>query len=459
MLRYQDIQTEIKHHNILFSGSSLEVGKIHWFILKADTEMQSRRQIRTKGKFGNVVVKTTAFGEEVGQDVIHWWVFKKETQIQELLKRTEGVLKSVQKLKESSSSLKKKYFPESYLDLIDKIKAFSEQYKREIHDLYEYVVWLHKKDVLAPSILFAYRIWGSTRRSLIKLKITADKIDVDQQSVQKCVELALGLRQEASRIIELVYSDILNEIADSADDEYQGPILVPRERLLNQTSREVLNEFATYSEFLRKSLRNIVLEIEQYNFQTELLYRESFWKTFVIKAMSGDRIENQLWDFKKTLEMWHVDERVEKEKAQIEFCECVAGFANVMGGVLIIGITDSPPRRIEGVKDLENKLKYTKEVLQKWINPAIDFVHFQQIILKDKSERDRNCLIIAVAQTKDVISVKDSKGKYSYPERLETGLVLSSEDKIRVSKALRTAGVRHNNYNFLRNLLTFLNDR
>ena len=455
MLGYQDIQNEIKRHNILFSGSSLEVGKVHWLILKAHTEMQSRRYVETAGKFGSIHLELTAFGDEVGQDMIHWWVFKRETQIQELLKRTECALGSAQKLKESSSSLRKKCFPESYLDLVDTIKEFTEQHGREIHDLYEYVVWLHKKDVLTPSILFAYRVWGTTRRLDRKIKITADRIDADQQSVRKCVELALGLRQGPERTIEIVYSDICGNIAESADPEYQGPIFAPMERLLNQTSREVLNEFATYFEFIRKSLRNIVLEIEGYNFQTELLYRESFWESFVLKAMSSDRIENQLWDFKETLEMWHIGEKVEKERFEIKFCEHVAGYANVRGGVLIIGITNRPTRRVKGVEDLENKLTQTKKVLKRWINPAVDFVHFQVIILKDNSSRDRHCLIVAIAQTKNVISVKDERGRYSFPERLETGLDRTTEDKIRFSKAQ----VWHNNYNFLRDLQTFLNNR
>ena len=55
----------------------------------------------------------TPFGEEVGVDEIHWWVFKKETSMKELLDRTTNVLAAAQKLKEDSLALKNTPVPES----------------------------------------------------------------------------------------------------------------------------------------------------------------------------------------------------------------------------------------------------------------------------------------------------------------------------------------------------------
>jgi len=69
--------------------------------------------------------------------------------------------------------------------------------------------------------------------------------------------------------------------------------------------------------------------------------------------MSQNRIETQLWDFKETLEMWHAKHK-EKEEAEVKFGEQIAAFANTNGGVLIIGITDKPPRKVIGVQDLES---------------------------------------------------------------------------------------------------------
>lgn len=437
------------NHEELFPGASWEIGKIHWYIQKADTEMRNKCYVK-----GGDALELTDFGKDVMPDEIHWWVFKKETEVEELLKNTENTLNSAQKLKEDSFGLKEEYHLESYPDLIRRIKEFTESHREEIQALYDYVVWLHKKDVLAPCILFSYRVWGATRLADRRVEITTNVITEDQKMVKICTEFALGLRTRFGYTIGDVYSDIACDIADSIDPEYQSSISVPEQRLLLQTSHKVLDELAIYFEELRQSLRNTILEIKSYNAQTELLYRESFWKSFLMKAMSGNMIENQLWDFKETLKMWHLKHKG-KEEAEVKFCEQIATFANASGGVLIIGITDEFPRKIVGIQDLENKLKFTKEVLRRHINYDTDFVHFQQVLMKDDDGNDKICLIIAIAQTKGVISVKDELGKFSYPIRLETGSDRSDYDKIKYSKT----NVLHDNYNFILNLDSFLHDR
>jgi len=416
--------------------------------------MDSKCEIQKEGEHGSVKIETTPFGEEVGQDEINWWVFKKETEMEELRKRTETTLKSVQKLKEDSSMLKESYAPKSYLRLLREIKTFTDDHKKEIHDLYDYVLWLHKKDVLAPRVLFTYRVWGTTRRSDRMIRIAANTIDEDDLTVRKCVEIALGLRIFDVYTLGMIHSDILNDIVESIDDEYQGPIVVPKQRVLDRTSPRVLDELATYFEFLRQSLRNIILEIEKYNDQMKLLCRESFWKSFITKAKGSDRIERQLWDFKKTLEMWHVRPE-EKEKSEVKFCEDIASFANTKGGVLIIGVTNEPPRRIVGIPDLENRLKSTTKVLKRHTVYYFDFTHFQQVLMKDEVGRDKTCLVIVVSQTKGVVRVKDQQGKYSFPIRLETGLHRADYETIRDSKKY----ISRDNYNFISDLYSFLHDR
>ena len=69
--------------------------------------------------------------------------------------------------------------------------------------------------------------------------------------------------------------------------------------------------------------------------------------------------------------------------------------------------------------------------------------------------KDKSCLIIAIAQTKDVIGVKDKSGKIWYPVRLETGLDRSNYDEIKHLKI----NVLHDNYFFMLNLDRFLHDR
>jgi hypothetical protein len=444
---------ELKSHETLFSGASLELGRLHWLILKADAEMDSKCEVHTEGEHGNVKINLTAFGEEVGQDEIHWWIFRKEPKIEEMRERTQNTLNSAQKLKEESARLKHDYDGKSYFDLINRIKDFTENCRNEIHDLYSYVLWLHEKDILAPRVLFTYRVWGSTRLSLRKTRIKASAIDEDDSTVRKCVELVLGLRIDGAYTLGTVYSDIYRNIADSMDDGYRGPILVPKQSVIDRTQHEVLSELATFFEFFRQSLRNVIVEIEKYNDSMNLLHRESFWRPFVTKAMGSGRIETQLWDFKRTLEMWCARSE-EKEKMEVKFCEEIASFANAKGGALIIGITDDPPRKIIGVQDLENMLKFTKDVLQRYINYGVDFAHFQQVPMKDELGRDVIILVIAVAQTKGVVSVKDQQGKFSYPVRSETGIYRTDQHTTEAKKK-----EMRDNYSFMSDFQTFLYDR
>lgn len=439
------------NHDKLFSGSSLKIGKIHWYILKADSEMERKRY--AEGESGEIV--QTDFGKEV-RDEILWWVFKKEAQVEELWNRTNNTLSSVQKLKEDSFSLKKSCYPESYEELISKIKEFTESHSKEVDALYDYVVWLNKKDILAPSILFTYRVWGSTRLGDRTIKITATTIDdEDPEIINITTEIALGLREGSKYTLDSVYTDISEEIYCSFEPE-ECPISVPKKELIFHTSREALDELATYFEFLRNSLRNILLDIEKYRIQTELLTKESFWRSFITKAMDDRRIEVQLWDFKETFEMWHL-KRKDKEEAEIKFCEQVAAFANAGGGVIIVGITDSPHRTIVGIGDLENKLKSAKLVLNRHIKYNGEHIHFQQVMIRNSENKEKNCLVIVVAQTKGVVSVKDQSGKFSYPLRLETGL--ERVDRERIMNSKREREVLHDNYDFLSSLNKFIEDK
>lgn len=452
MLVPRGYEEDIAHHKELFSKSALELGRIHWYIQKADTEMSDRCFIKKDGE--RDPFERTPFGNEVGRDEICWWVFKRETEIEELKKRTETVLKAAQTLKEDSFTLRERDIPISYQALIETIRNFAEAHKKEIHALHEYVVWLNKKSVLAPGILFTYRVWGSTRLSDRMIYITAKTVEEDQQTVERCVETACGLRISGTYTVGMIYSDVRDEIMESIDDEYQGPVLVPRQRVIRRTLYKIRDEMATYFEFLRQSLRNILIDIDKYNEQMKLLYRETFWRSFILKAMSSSRIESQSWDFKKTLEMWHAEQE-QRERAKVKFCEEVASFANTKGGVLIIGVTNDPPRRITGIPDLENKLKFAKEVLSRSAIYDSDFTHFQQVLMKDEQERDSPCLVIAVAQTKDVVSVKDQQERHTFPRRLETGIDRTDFDTIKKSKKY----ILFDNYNFIADLYSFLYDR
>jgi hypothetical protein len=283
------------------------------------------------------------------------------------------------------------------------------------------------------------------------VEITSNNIGEDIETVNRCTEYALGFRTAHRYTIEYVFRDLFGDIVDSIDPEYQGPIFVNKKRVDTQAFHTILNQFANYFEFLRQSLRNIIQEINLYYSPTELLCRESFWRSFMKKAM--ERIENQLWDFKETLEMWHIKLDPDKEKAEVNFCEDVAGFANAKGGALIIGVTDKP-RRILGIPDLENKLNFSSSTLGKHIDHSLDFVHFQTVLIKEDGQKEKTCLVIAIAQTRDVIGVMDEKSKFSYPIRSTTGVKRVSYDKIKNSKA----SIKEDNFNFVSALNYFLHD-
>ena len=90
---------------MLFSDTTLTPGAIHWTLLKSVEVMDKQRWKQKKGPVF-VTEETTEFGKEVGLDEIHWWIFEKETDIDELLLRTQRTLKSVQALKEAAVRLK-----------------------------------------------------------------------------------------------------------------------------------------------------------------------------------------------------------------------------------------------------------------------------------------------------------------------------------------------------------------
>ena len=441
---------EISHHKKLFTGPSLMLGKIHWIIQTANHELE-KKLIQRHGH--NVMSETlTELGKDVGLDAISWWVFKKELDVEELLKKTEATLLHAQKLKDNAQNLKKRYYADSYLHLIEELKKFTDSHKQEIENLHDYALGLHDEDVLAPSILFSYRVWGHTRRSWLTVKPGLYVSGDEKSAWAVSTEFATGLRSEFGYTIEDEYSEIYSGIAESIDDEYQGAISVPRERLLLQTSHTVLDNLAIYLENIRESLRNIILEIEKYKMPEGLLTRESFWRSFIAWTMMGKRIEDQLWDLKETLEMFHAKDAKTKTRSEVDFCENVAGYANTQGGIMVLGVTNEHPRKVVGVADLENRMKFLNSILVKYINHKIDFIHFQQVVMKDEKTTNQSCLVIAVAQTKDVICVRNEEGRFSYPIRAATGLDRSEYEKVNKSKE----DVIRDNFQFLSPLTSLM---
>ena len=157
--------------------------------------------------------------------------------------------------------------------------------------------------------------------------------------------------------------------------------------------------------------------------------------------------------------MWHISNQAEKNKKAQKFAELAAGFANNKGGVLIVGVTDNPPRQIVGLignsSEIESNMQYARNVISQHISYDKDFVHFQQVNVPDQDGDHKLCLVIAIQQTVPGLGVKGTDGKsYTYPVREETGLVWKEQHTVGNYKI----GTKSDNYDFLGVLQQFVNE-
>jgi len=361
-----------KYTTRFFSEATLKLGEIHWTLLKSADVIDSQRWQRSTHE-------TTAFGKKVGLDEIHWWVFEKDTDVDELLAKTERTLESAQALKNAASKSKNTE-PESYRDLLLTLRNFAEKHRADVDSLHDYV-----------------------------------------SKLRMLTEIVLGVRIGGVLVYDRAHMEIGFSIFESLDPEQIArgvEIIVPENRLIRRTEHDVYENCATYFTEIRDSLRNIQIDIEKLKEQRALFESEEFWREFITKARNVKTSEPQLWDFKETLTIWHVKTDAEKRKAKVQFAEDVASFANTSGGVLIVGVNDK--REIVGVgtgHELENRLKVASDVLARHIDYDHEIVSFRQVVVGEKI-----CLIVLVSQACGVVAVTDGEGHYSYPLRRETGI-------------------------------------
>ncbi len=183
------------------------------------------------------------------------------------------------------------------------------------------------------------------------------------------------------------------------------------------------------------------INIEEYEQQKGLLYNESFWDKFINRAII--KTEDQLWDFKQTLEMWEV-EKSKRDKFKIKFSERVSAFANEAGGLILIGISDKIPRKIVGVEDTENKINDISKTLMKWSLSKIKYFEIRDLVLKDEKGSLKNIILLAIKQTQNAIGIKHPDGRYSYPLRSGAGTINSSYAAILKTKS----DIYSDNFNF-----------
>ncbi len=160
--------------------------------------------------------------------------------------------------------------------------------------------------------------------------------------------------------------------------------------------------------------------IEKFAF---ILKREIFFRDFYEKVIKNYN-ENEYWDIKETLEWWKKkNSPLVQRKKQIEFCEIVSSFANLRGGLIIIGITNSFPRKVIGVPDIENRIKNLEEKLVRWMRFEDKFYQLKEILLPNGKSQMMRCIVLLIFQTRKPVSVEKTNETISYKKRLGPGSV------------------------------------
>ncbi|HKY28645.1 MAG TPA: ATP-binding protein [Pyrinomonadaceae bacterium] len=442
-----------KMHEVVFSDTTLKLGEIHWTLLKSAELMDGKQWKVEKGPIGSTR-GLTKFGKEVGGDEIHWWIFEKETDVDELFTRTKNTLESAQTLKDAASKLKSKE-PESYEGLLVTLKDFAEQHRVEIDSLHDYVGWLMKRDMMAPRILFTYRVWGSTRRGDRQLNVKDEEnASSNIGKLRTLTEIVLGIRNGGILVYNRAHMEIGFFIFDSLDPEDDAEIVVPESAVIRRTAYAVYENCVTYFTQIRDSLRNILIDIEKYKEQRALFDSDEFWREFITKARNAKTSESQLWDFKETLTIWHINNESERRKAKKKFAEDVASFGNTSGGVLVVGVNDR--REVVGIgvgRELENRLKVAADVIAQHIEYDREIVSLRQVAVGER-DQEKICLIIVVSQASGAVAVSDGEGNYSYPVRRETGISRVSRDNVPV----RSLHLKSDNRDFMHQLRQFIKE-
>jgi hypothetical protein len=441
------IDTNDPHlHDALLTSPALKLGTIHWYLTRAASELDAKSRTRTPGgpNGAYTVSHLTSFGELVGPDEVRWWVWTRESDLRGLKSRTVSSFPAAQRLQRASRRFASSTF-DSYESLLHGIADFAVIHAAGLADVEAYVAWLHDRDELAPSMLFSTAEWGTTRVSDRWAAPDAGSL-TDPTTINSLAEIAWGLRDRMwGFAVDAERADLLGDMADAYSD-YEGTITVPDNALLPRVVHVVLQELSEYFEFLRNSFRNIANAVDQRLASHNLVFNETFWRSFITKARHAGRTETQTWDFKQELRFWTAP-RAERDEAKLKFCELVAGFANADGGVFIVGIRDSD-RAVVGVTDMENRVKYTRQVLDACFGPTANYITLQQIIVPDDPGSDQTCLAVVVAQTHDAKRFTNPVDGTWYPLRQEAGLIRLDEEGIQQARGTG----RITNFDFLQQL-------
>lgn len=103
--------------------------------------------------------------------------------------------------------------------------------------------------------------------------------------------------------------------------------------------------------------------------------------------------------------------------------------------------------------ELENRLKSANDVIARVVERGASITKVRHIPI-EVSGQSRVVVIILVAQSRKAVGVDTGGAKYTYPVRRETGKTLVSRDEAGASKM----HLKSDNYDFLKNLATFVHE-
>jgi predicted HTH transcriptional regulator len=217
----------------------------------------------------------------------------------------------------------------------------------------------------------------------------------------------------------------------------------------------MVDECVTYFTELRDSFRDILNEIDKRETRENIVTSDSFWRSFVIKAVSCGKVETEIWDFKQTLSLWHAPKGEPRHQAKVAFARDVASFANAGGGCLIIGVSNT--REIVGIggspQEIENRIKTAHDGLAEHLNYPRELYHVRQVPIPASSGESNLCLVVVVGQACEPVGVKDG-GHYSFPVRCGTGTIDGDPRKLQEKRTHE----KSDNFEFLSELVQFIRD-
>jgi hypothetical protein len=275
------LQDIIQSHEILFEGPSLKLGKIHCCFQAALSEFIDKIRENNPEKAKSIRAsdfKRTEFGKEINHDIIHWWIFRKESNIDLFKVETDQALNAVKKLRRDLKLVKKEFYSEDYLKTIIKVKEFTDEHKDEIEVFYDYVLWLSKKDIIAPGIIFNDSIWCSDIRDYYMFKIRNKNVQYINEIIKKSTEIALGVVRASPT--KYTYYDASFDISEeyyNRDPEAYGKSSITEKEIIARSTYLIFDQMFTFFQYCRNALDRINDEINNY-YELQTLLNSSIEK-------------------------------------------------------------------------------------------------------------------------------------------------------------------------------------